>query len=136
MIILETKICTKCGIEKPITEFNWRSKKDGTHRSECKVCHTAYMKQKYQEKKNQIQDIKMQLKCAKCGYNEYPIALDFHHLDPSQKDEKVSRWVSNHYSIERALEEMKKCICLCANCHRVFHFLEKEQNITIEQFLA
>ena len=76
------------------------------------------------------------MKCAKCGYNEYPIALDFHHLDPSQKDEKVSRWVSNHYSIERALEEMKKCICLCANCHRVFHFLEKEQNITIEQFLA
>ena len=42
---METKICTKCGIEKPITEFNWRDKSKGTHRSECKICHTNYMKE-------------------------------------------------------------------------------------------
>ena len=44
---METKICTKCGKEKPLTEFNWRNKSKGTLRSECKECHTAYMKQKY-----------------------------------------------------------------------------------------
>ena len=44
---METKICTKCGKELPITDFNWRSKKEGTRRSECKYCHSDYMKKKY-----------------------------------------------------------------------------------------
>lgn len=35
-----TKICTKCGKELPIEEFNWRNKVKGTRRSECKYCHT------------------------------------------------------------------------------------------------
>ena len=93
------------------------------------------MKNKYQEKKQIIQDIKTQLKCEKCGYNEYPVALDFHHIDPATKDDKVSRWVSNSYKLDKTLAEMQKCICLCANCHRVFHFLEKEQSITLSEFL-
>lgn len=132
---METKICTKCGKEKLLTEFNWRNKSKGTLRSECKECHTAYMKQKYQEKKTIVQDIKNNLKCAKCGYDEYPIALDFHHLDPTQKDTTVARMVANNYRLDKTLQEIDKCICLCANCHRVFHFLEKEQKLTIEEFL-
>lgn len=132
----ETKICTKCGIEKPITEFNWRSKKDGTRRSECKECHSLFMKNKYQQKRETIGEIKSQLSCKKCGYNEYPVALDFHHIDPTQKDATVARMLANNYELNRTLQEIDKCICLCANCHRVFHFLEKEQNITLEEFLS
>ena len=132
---METKICTKCGIEKPITEFNWRDKSKGTHRSECKICHTNYMKEQYKKKREAVGGIKQELSCAKCGYNEYPTALDFHHLDPTQKDTTVARMIANNYSLERAFTEIDKCICLCANCHRVFHFLEKEEGITIEEFL-
>ena len=46
-----TKICTKCGKELLIEEFNWRNKTKGTRRSECKYCHTQYMRDKYKEKK-------------------------------------------------------------------------------------
>ena len=41
---METKVCTKCGKELPIEEFNWRNKSKGTRRSECKYCHSAFMK--------------------------------------------------------------------------------------------
>lgn len=132
---MNTKICTKCGKEKPLSDFNWRDKNKGTLRSECKECHTLYMKQKYQEKKDAVQNIKSNLKCAKCGYSEYAVALDFHHLDPSQKDTTVARMVANNYRLDKTLQEIDKCICLCANCHRIFHFLEKEKNITIKDFL-
>lgn len=30
---------------------------------------------------------------------------------------------------------MKKCIILCANCHREFHYLERLNGITIDEFL-
>lgn len=40
-----TKICDKCGQEKPITEYyRNRTRKDG-YSSTCKVCHNAYMKE-------------------------------------------------------------------------------------------
>ena len=126
--MLETKICTKCGIEKPITEFNWRSKKDGTRRSECKECHSLFMKNKYQQKREIVGEIKSKLSCQKCGYNLYPVALDFHHIDPTQKDATVARMLANNYELNRTLQEIDKCICLCAKrtkyyFRRIFIFL-------------
>lgn len=132
----EMKVCTKCGIEKPITDFNWRDKAKGTRRSECKICHTQYMKNKYQKKREFVGEIKQKLACAKCGYNEYAVALDFHHIDPAQKDTTIARLISNRSTLDKVKEEIDKCICLCSNCHRVFHFREKEEGITIEQFLS
>ena len=41
----EMKTCTKCGIEKPVTEFHWKSKKEGRRRSECRECTAKYAKQ-------------------------------------------------------------------------------------------
>lgn len=41
---METKVCTKCGIEKPLSEFyESRSCKDGCHGS-CKICFQEYDK--------------------------------------------------------------------------------------------
>ena len=43
-------------------------------------------------------------------------ALQFHHLDPSQKEFGVSgRGVTR--AIAKARAEAKKCFLLCANCH-------------------
>lgn len=60
-------------------------------------------------------------KCEKCGYNKCIEALDFHHIDPSQKEFGIS---SNSYSLERMKKEVDKCILVCANCHREIHFLK------------
>ena len=45
---METKKCSKCGKELPLSAFPWRNKSKGTYRADCKECHSNYMKQKYQ----------------------------------------------------------------------------------------
>lgn len=132
---METKICSKCGRELPLSQFNWRNKTKGTRRADCKQCHCNYMKQKYQEKKETIQDIKLVLKCQKCGYNRCSEALEFHHINLQEKDDGIARMISNNYTLDKVKEEMKKCVILCANCHREFHFYEKQNKITLKQFL-
>ncbi|MEK6913880.1 MAG: hypothetical protein AABW47_04405 [Nanoarchaeota archaeon] len=57
-------------------------------------------------------------KCSKCGYNKCMGALDFHH--EGRKEEAISRLIKNN-SREKILKEAKKCILLCANCHREVH---------------
>ena len=86
-------------------------------------------------KQKEVQDLKSQFKCAKCGDNRGYV-LDFHHIDPSIKEEGVARMISNNYKLDKVYDEIKKCICLCANCHREFHYLEKEKQITLEEYLA
>ena len=66
---------------------------------------------------------KCTLKCTKCGFN-HPAALDFHHEDPKKKEYNVHRLISNG-SFDKAMEEVQKCIVLCANCHRIHHYDEK-----------
>lgn len=54
----------------------------------------------------------------RCGYNKCLKALEFHHLDPAEKDFTIS---NDHFKLEEAIKESKKCILLCANCHRELH---------------
>lgn len=56
-------------------------------------------------------------RCTICGYDKCPSAFDFHHLDPREKDFVVSA-KSSWAAIE---PELKKCVLLCANCHREVH---------------
>lgn len=60
-------------------------------------------------------------KCKCCGYNKSISALDFHHKDPSQKSFGISEGMRLAYSFERLLEETRKCILLCSNCHHELH---------------
>lgn len=59
-------------------------------------------------------------KCSVCGYDRCADALEFHHLDPSQKDFGIS---SKGYtrSWDKVKEELDKCILVCSNCHREIH---------------
>tara|TARA_B100000315_G_C14495395_1_gene549697 strand:- start:102 stop:581 length:480 start_codon:yes stop_codon:yes gene_type:complete len=59
-------------------------------------------------------------KCIKCGYKKCIAALEFHH-GKSDKENNVKDMIKN-YSKEKALKEAKKCIILCANCHRELHY--------------
>ena len=131
---METKICTKCKKELPIEDFNWRSKKDNTRRSECKHCHTKYMKQMYKDKKELVAKIKSQMTCKKCGENKWYM-LDFHHIDPNIKDGAIARMTSNNYRIDKTLNEIKKCTVFCSNCHREFHYLNENYHISLDDYL-
>ena len=59
-------------------------------------------------------------KCEICGYDKYLGALDFHHLDPTQKDFGVAAKGYTR-SWETIKKELDKCILVCANCHREIH---------------
>lgn len=131
---MDIKVCTKCGKELPIEDFNWRDKKKGTRRSECKYCHTEYMKRKYQEKKQTIQNMKAEASCAKCG-DTRGYVLDYHHIDKTQKENTIARMISNRYTLDKIYQEIEKCICLCANCHREFHHFEETKGITLDEYL-
>lgn len=132
---METKICTICHKELPIEDFNWRDKKKGTRRSECKHCHTKYMQDSIAKKREFASQVKEQLGCAKCGETR-PYVLDFHHLDPSEKENTVSRLITNTSNIEKAKKEMAKCVVLCSNCHREFHYLnDLNPDFTLNDYL-
>lgn len=56
-------------------------------------------------------------KCAVCGYDRCPEALEFDHIFPGEK----VRQVSLLYSKKKALREAEKCLLLCCRCHRERH---------------
>jgi len=59
-------------------------------------------------------------KCTVCGYSKSLAALDIHHRDPAKKEFGISQDGSTR-SWERVKKELKKCILICANCHREIH---------------
>lgn len=77
-------------------------------------------------------EYKLKCSCAKCN-DSRPYVLDFHHIDPSTKLFNIGD--ASKKSIKTIEEELKKCITLCRNCHSEFHYLEKEQNINIIDYL-
>lgn len=57
-------------------------------------------------------------KCVICGYDKCFSALEFHHLDPKQKEHKISGSTSNK---KKLIKEANKCILVCVRCHREIH---------------
>ena len=66
---------------------------------------------------------KATLKCTNCGFSHIA-AMDFHHEDPRTKLGSVHEFVSNG-QFAAAYKELKQCIVLCANCHRIHHHEER-----------
>lgn len=58
-------------------------------------------------------------KCSLCGYNKSIKALEFHHIKP--QDKKYALGTGNCHKLQDDLTEAKKCLLVCANCHREIH---------------
>lgn len=71
--------------------------------------------------------------CGCCAYSACNDALEFHHLDPSVKDTGISSWIKA-VSFPRLAEEAKKCVLLCANCHREVHAAARVLPAEIKRF--
>jgi hypothetical protein len=54
-------------------------------------------------------------RCAICGFDEHPAALQFHHLDPGEKSFTLRD--GDTRALDRMRDEAAKCVLLCANCH-------------------
>jgi len=58
-------------------------------------------------------------KCEMCGYDKFIQGLEFHHLDPNEKDFTIS---GKSWSFEKLKKEVDKCILVCSNCHIEVHY--------------
>ncbi len=85
----------------------------------CKKCNA----EKVAERRRQVKLKAIEYKggkCEMCGYNKCVNALEFHHLDPSQKEFNIGKKGATR-KWENVQKELDKCILLCANCHRELH---------------
>lgn len=141
---MDTKKCTKCEQEKTLENFSKNASKASGLSFECKECHKIIRKAYYEnnkvkeqsrikerrvELKKTYKEFKKTLKCTLCN-EDHPATLQFHHLDPNEKEIEVSLAVTNGWSFKRIEEEIKKCIVLCANCHMKEHY-EIKQGTTL-----
>jgi hypothetical protein len=74
--------------------------------------------------KEKWREYKSTLSCVQCGQN-HPAVLDFHHVERHPDNRKVNKLLTNG-AYKKAAEEVKKCIVLCSNCHRIHHHNERQ----------
>jgi hypothetical protein len=118
--------------------FSFRNKQQGIRSTKCKICTRLYLKEhyknnkskyverakkrkpvEYQKTRNLLKGLKTQ--CIRCG-EDHPAVLDFHHTNPDEKESSIARIKSR----KKIIEESKKCIVLCSNCHRKLHWEERQ----------
>lgn len=88
------------------------------NRDQTRKTSQRFRKKRYLE----FLEFKKTLSCVRCGNTDYR-CLEFHHLDRSSVHDRIS----NLYHSKNLFEqELKKCIVLCANCHSIEHFEERE----------
>jgi acetylornithine/succinyldiaminopimelate/putrescine aminotransferase len=82
----------------------------------------AKTKKTRKQKKQQWLEFKRGLSCTKCGFS-HPAVIDFHHV--GLKKYSINELITKG-RFKLAHEEIKQCIALCANCHRIHHYEEHE----------
>ena len=111
------KECKKCHNILPIEDFN--VKPSGSLKSYCKKCNNEGRYSLLKRRKMEIIQ-KFGNKCSICGYNKNIAALEFHHIDPNEKEFHLGSTKTTN--LDKLLLEMDKCILVCANCHREIHY--------------
>jgi hypothetical protein len=54
---MDKKVCSKCGNEKPIGDFNYKDKKKGIYKSYCKLCESILHKKWKEEGGNRVKEL-------------------------------------------------------------------------------
>lgn len=133
-------------------EYFYKYKRGDRYQSLCKECDRKRQKEYYETHKDQVRErvkkfnevhkekrdqynrdcyarrrikrdeflAKWRKPCQKCGEQRLYL-IQFHHIDPTTKEFDVSTNVA-YKKTEICEEEVKKCVCLCSNCHDEFHY--------------
>ena len=72
--------------------------------------------------------------CQICGYDRSAAALEFHHLDPSQKDFSFGGLRASPKAWPSICNEIQKTILLCSNCHKEVHYNGQKIPETFSRF--
>jgi formate-dependent nitrite reductase cytochrome c552 subunit len=71
-----------------------------------------------------VQEYKSAHGCHRCGFNDHPVALQFHHRNGDKKA-NVSDLIRSDYGMVTIWKEINKCVILCANCHSIESHFER-----------
>ena len=113
---MKMKFCTKC--ETPKDENDFYKRKRGDYFNWCKRCLLDFQTERWIARK--IAAVKLLGgACSICGYSKNLASLDFHHIDPKQKDFMWQQMKKQPW--DKLLVELKKCTVLCKNCHGEIH---------------
>lgn len=131
------KKCNICGMEKSLTAFACNKAKPDGLQGNCSDCGKAKNKEWYSRNKahklrysatskkkkadlywKRIQPV-YDAGCQQCGEKDIA-TLEFHHVEKKQFD--ICVMIHCGHSWQKVLEELKKCVCVCANCHRKAHY--------------
>ena len=120
--------CRKCGLEKPIEEFEIANIINGKEyrRWVCRLCKHKRQEERKREIREYFRERVKDLKCEVCGFKDHR-AFVYHHKDPSKKEIEISNAFRHGWSIARIEKEIAKCFLLCANCHRILHYEERNR---------
>lgn len=64
--------------------------------------------------------------CSDCGGTFPEVCMDFDHREGTVKKYPVSKMMATGYALRTILMEVEKCDLVCANCHRIRTFHERE----------
>ena len=163
---METKICTKCGKERPVEDFQVRLE-TGKRRTDCKHCQNAYHRMRYLERLGKFKrDIRKDVreadpkKCIRCGVEKPLSEFTFHnrekgqhrnfchdceknwirqyHKSPQGK-EKGQEWIANN---KEKIEEYKRLYrqdAIKQERSKVYHrarWLKENFNMTVDDYMV
>lgn len=109
----QRKPCLKCSVDLPYPSPGRK------YCDKCRAIRKIEISYKFRKKRlDELSIYKSKIGCYKCGYNKCAASLDFHHKNKGEKEHRV--WSPRG-------KEFKKCVLLCANCHREEHHKKKIQ---------
>ncbi len=117
--------CTKCEEYLSLNNFSKSKSTEFGYYWWCKQCHSKSRKgngntqTKAKMRNRELKSYYKKLmggKCEKCGYAKSQAVLDFHHVNPADKEASMATLISSN-NHDRILLEIDKCVLLCKNCH-------------------
>lgn len=125
------KICKKCNLLQPFTNYYSNKALPDGKNIWCKTCWSKYNTKRYHDDKQKsrkrnedfisrnrtaLWQVLLNSKCKNCQISD-PLILEFDHIDTENKLFGVGALA--RISKDKMLEEIKKCEILCRNCHTV-----------------
>ncbi len=130
------RICARCHVEKPLTEFGLKNPAKHWYSSYCRPCTRQRSKAHYDKNvaayiarartratidrarnRAYVAEYLSTHPCVDCGESDR-VVLEFDHRDPRTKRDNVGRLI--HMGTLTAVQaEIEKCDVRCGNCHRI-----------------